>query len=249
MVQHQIRHQQEFRPDPLDIRPVAQNRVHRAVVRHGKPVVRGVGKERQDMHPVDHTGQFAVQEVPQQVERLVLTVHDGIAVGDDQRVPFRPLAVARHPAPAAVRGPFGPEGLFDADRKGNGVLTRIDLSDQGQQAGAEGGVDLLHGASEVSLSFQIGGPGTRAQTPLPGAFRRIAAKPGDTHPRPARAATTRTGAAQRRRAGTRTTPAGYAGHALCRRYSGSGTGGPARQPPCADGASGAPAIGWKGDGG
>ncbi len=54
MVHHQIGHQQEFIADAGDVGPVAQHGVHGAVIGHRETVIGCIGKERQDMHAVDH---------------------------------------------------------------------------------------------------------------------------------------------------------------------------------------------------
>ncbi len=86
MVQHQIGHQLEVTRDTPNIGPVAQIGVYRPIVGYCETVVRRIGKEGQDMDRTDRVGQMSVQKVMQHIQRLVFSVLNGIAIGDDHRV-------------------------------------------------------------------------------------------------------------------------------------------------------------------
>ena len=83
MVQHQIRHQPKIVGNPVDVLPITQRAVDRAIVGNGKTVIRGEWKKRQDMHTIDHALQIGEQKIMEQIERFVFTVHDGVAIGDE----------------------------------------------------------------------------------------------------------------------------------------------------------------------
>ena len=137
MVQHQIGHQREIGGDAVYIRPIAKLRVHRAKIGHRKPVVRGIGKERQDMHTVQCAAQVAMQEVVQQIQRLMRPVHDRVAIGDQQRVTFRPKRIAGNPASFAAGCPLGPEGIKDHASQDVGIQIGIDLCQHRAEPRAE----------------------------------------------------------------------------------------------------------------
>ena len=85
------------------------------------------------MHAVERSEQIAVQEVAQQVERLVHAVHDGVAVGDDQRIALRPEIVAGQARALAAGRALGPEGGDDLVAQTLGVIVRIDVTQQRQE--------------------------------------------------------------------------------------------------------------------
>ena len=95
-----------------------------------------------------------MQKIAQQVQGLVLTVDDGVAIGDDQGIPLGPVPITGH-APASPMGcAFGPEGLFNPDGQVPGIMIRVNLPDQRQQPGAESSIEFAHKSPRVSQAFQ-----------------------------------------------------------------------------------------------
>lgn len=90
MVQNQIRHQMKIFADAVDVRPVSQLRVYRPEIRNRKAVVRGEGKEGQNMHAIDQAFHAPQQKVMHQIQWFVSAVQDRVSIGYQQRVPFGP---------------------------------------------------------------------------------------------------------------------------------------------------------------
>jgi len=113
MVQNEVGHQRKFTRDPVDIGPIAKLRINRPEIGHREPIVGCVGKERQNMDAVQCSAEVRAQEVIQQVQRLVRTVNDRIAIGDQQCVLFGPQLVSGDTCALAAGCPLGPEGVND----------------------------------------------------------------------------------------------------------------------------------------
>ena len=88
MVEHQIGHQLKLVRDAPDVGPIAKLRVHSAKVRDGETIIGCIGKKRQNVHAVQRIAEIGHEEIVDQIKRLVHTVHDGIAISDQQRVLF-----------------------------------------------------------------------------------------------------------------------------------------------------------------
>ena len=60
VIEHQVEHQTNVAPQGVNIVPGAQGRIDRAIVDHRKAVVRGIGKEGQQMQRVDVPRELAM---------------------------------------------------------------------------------------------------------------------------------------------------------------------------------------------
>ncbi|MPL99986.1 hypothetical protein SDC9_46209 [bioreactor metagenome] len=166
MVQHHVRHQAEGRADATDVGPVPKRGVDLAVIHHREAVVRTRREEGQHMNAVDHPGHLAPQEILQQIKRLVRAVLDRVAIGDDDRVAFRPQVVRGPARPLPARAPLGPEGGKHR---------------AGKVPGIAGGIDLLQQPPEMGLQDGMsGGPVDRSGPPVV----RAACAPSDPAPAP-----------------------------------------------------------------
>ena len=139
MVQHHVRHQVEILADPADIAPVAQRGIDLVIVRDREAVIRGIGKEGQDMHAVDRAAQIPFEEIVQQVQRLVAAIRDRVAIGDDHGVRFGPQVVRRAARTLASGMPLGPESGDHVTGERAGIVIGIDLREQGVHARAQAG--------------------------------------------------------------------------------------------------------------
>ena len=88
VVEHKIGHQLELIRDAVDVSPITKLRIDRIIVGDRKSVVRGEGKERQNMHTVDEPFEIPPQKVVQQIKRLVRAINQRIAIGDDKSIPL-----------------------------------------------------------------------------------------------------------------------------------------------------------------
>ena len=95
MVDNQVRHQVEIRADAQDIVPVTDTGFYLLVITHGKTVIAGVGKERQDMHTVDEHGEVRLQEVMQCLEWVLVLAQDRVGIGDDEDISLIPQIFVR----------------------------------------------------------------------------------------------------------------------------------------------------------
>ena len=113
MVQYQIRHQSEIVWNPVDVLPITQRAVDRAIVGNGKTVIRGEWKKRQNMHAIDHALQIGEQKIMEQIEGLVFPIHDGVAIGDQVGILLAPGCRTQGSRLAARQMITAPEGLND----------------------------------------------------------------------------------------------------------------------------------------
>jgi uncharacterized protein YaeQ len=82
------------------------------------------------MHRIYRAIQIGQQKIVQQIKRFMNPVNDGIPIGDQQRILFRPKRIPdRAPAFAPFRA-LGPKGVNHKTRKYICVEVRIDLVDQ-----------------------------------------------------------------------------------------------------------------------
>ena len=84
MVEHEVGHQVIFLPQPVDVFPGAESRVHNVVVDHGKPPVTGGGEEGQHVHTAEHPVKVLVQHTFQGLQVGAHTV----CIGDEHSFVF-----------------------------------------------------------------------------------------------------------------------------------------------------------------
>ena len=84
VVEHEVGHQVIFLPQPVDVFPGAESRVHNVVVDHGKPPVAGGGEEGQHVHTAEHPGKVLVQHT---VQGFQVGAH-AVRIGDEHSFVF-----------------------------------------------------------------------------------------------------------------------------------------------------------------
>ena len=91
VVQDQVHHQLEMLADGADRFPIANGRIHLAVMDDGKAVIGGVGEKGEQVDGADRAAQMAVEKAFQCDERLFPAGPHHVGIGNEKSVGLVPL--------------------------------------------------------------------------------------------------------------------------------------------------------------
>ncbi len=120
VVQDQVQHHLEVPGDRGDVAPIPQLRVNGRVVLHGETVIRGGGKDREQVHRGDQPLQPLPKELVERPQRRLAGSADLIGVGDQDGVALGPRPTTRR-----RRIPLGRVCAEDRDDLPEGLVAPV----------------------------------------------------------------------------------------------------------------------------